>query len=104
MSKVNITAGICGFHTEINAESDDGQNVDLEIISECPNFQQLQKELTHADAYAECFGKVGEGQVYSLFRKYCPHAACPVPCGVIKAIEVSAGLALPSNAVIEIHK
>jgi hypothetical protein len=39
-------------------------------------------------------GKAGEGKVYELCRKYCKHAACPVPSGIIKAIEVSCGLAL----------
>ncbi len=104
MSQVNITAGVCGFRTTIKANSEDGQNVELEIISECPNYQQLQNELKQVDAFEECFSKVGNGSVYHAFRQYCPHAACPVPCGVIKAIEVSAGLALPQDAVIEVHK
>jgi hypothetical protein len=37
-------------------------------------------------------------------HKYCTHAACPVPVGIIKAIEVEAGLALPVDASIKVSK
>ena len=33
-----------------------------------------------------------------LARKYCPHTACPVAAGIIKAVEVESGLALPADA------
>ncbi len=102
MAQVKIHAGICGFCTTVDAMSDDSQHVKLLIDSECPNFSALKRELRQVDAYKECFGKVGEGLVYNTFRKYCPHGACPVPCGVIKAIEICCGLALPQNVVIEI--
>jgi len=87
---------------EGTAISDDGRHAQLLIDSECPNFSPLKIELKQADSYKECFRKIGEGLVYSSFREYCPHGACPVPCGVIKAIEVACGLALPRNVVIEI--
>lgn len=102
MATVNIHAGICGFRTIVKASSVDKQHVFLEIISDCPNLSELPKELTQVDAFVECFGKIGEGQVYTTFRKYCPHGACPVPCGVIKAIEISCEFALPKDVLIEI--
>jgi len=39
-----------------------------------------------------------------LATKHCPHTACPVPVGIIKAIEVEAGLALPADATIRLSK
>lgn len=36
--------------------------------------------------------------------KHCYHTACPVPVGIIKAIEIEAGLALPKDAAIELSK
>jgi hypothetical protein len=36
--------------------------------------------------------------------KYCSHAACPVPVGIIKAIEVEAHLALPADVTIKLSK
>jgi hypothetical protein len=40
--------------------------------------------------------------VWELATKYCPHAACPVPVGILKAVEVEAGLALAANVSIEV--
>jgi hypothetical protein len=36
--------------------------------------------------------------------KYCTHAACPVPVGIIKAVEVEMGMALPMDVIIKINK
>ncbi|MHB1443957.1 MAG: DUF6951 family protein [Candidatus Humimicrobiaceae bacterium] len=40
--------------------------------------------------------------MYETCRKYCKHAACPVPSGIIKAIEVACRLALPKDVCFEI--
>jgi hypothetical protein len=104
MAQVDIHAGICGFTTTVKATSEDKQHTLLEIISDCPNFDLLKKELTQADAFVECFGKIGEGQVYQAFRKCCPHGACPVPSGVIKSIEIACELALPKDVIMEISR
>lgn len=39
-----------------------------------------------------------------LAAKHLRHAACPVPAGIIKAVEVAAGLALPADATIKISE
>jgi hypothetical protein len=104
MAEANIRAGICGYTTKVTAKADEEQEVSLVITTECPNLKALEKELTQVNAYEECFEKIGEGTVYDTVRKYCRHAACPVPCGILKAIEVSAGLALPREVQIEITK
>ena len=36
--------------------------------------------------------------------QHCPHAACPVPVGIIKAIEVEAKLAVPADVSIKLFK
>jgi hypothetical protein len=104
MAQVSINAGICGYSTNVLAQSDEEKNVTLEIHTDCPNLKALETELTELNAYEECFEKIGEGLVYDAVRKTCRHAACPVPCGIMKAVEVAAGLALPRNVLIEISK
>jgi hypothetical protein len=39
-----------------------------------------------------------------MAAKHCKHASCPVPSGIIKAIEVASGLALPRDASIQVSK
>ena len=104
MAKAKINAGVCGFVTEVETESDDLQNVTIRIQTQCPSLKPLEKEPIEVDGFVECFGKVGEGEVFSQCRKYCKHAACPVPTGIIKAVEVACELALPKDADIEISK
>jgi hypothetical protein len=41
---------------------------------------------------------------YQLAAKYLTHSACPVPAGILKAVEVAAGLALPKDAAIKVSK
>lgn len=102
MIRVKADPGICGFKTEIGVCSDDLQNATIDFKTECPNLKPLERELTEADAYQECFAKVGCGAVYETVRKYCKHAACPIPAAVIKGVEAACGLALPKDARIEI--
>jgi hypothetical protein len=102
MVEVKINAGICGFVTTIRADSEDLQMAELEIVTDCPNLKRLEKELKEVDAFKECFAKVGDGEIYNMCRKYGKHAACPVPCAIIKAVEVSCQLALPKNISMEI--
>jgi hypothetical protein len=50
-------------------------------------------------------GYHGDGpEVLRAATKLCPHPACPVPVGILKAVEVSAGLALPKDASIRVIK
>jgi hypothetical protein len=39
-----------------------------------------------------------------MAAKHCKHAACPVPSGIIKAVEVASGLALPKDASIQVSQ
>ncbi|CAA7600783.1 Hypothetical protein DEACI_1436 [Acididesulfobacillus acetoxydans] len=101
MKVARVKAGICGFVTEIVASSQNGRQVDLVFRTQCPNLKPMEEELTQVDAYAECFAKVGDSPVYHLARKFCKHAACPVPSAIIKEIEIAAKLALPADVTFE---
>src|SRR6056297_1729126 len=100
MTKVRIDAGVCGFITEVTAESDDGQNVRLDFSSTCPHVMKAAESLKLVDAYVEIFAKPAQTQTYAELSAHLPHAACPVYAGVLKAIEAAAGLALPRPASI----
>lgn len=104
MKSVTINPGVCGFSTEVKASTEDGQTVRLEIISSCEHVKKLAELLgAEVDGYAVCFGKFGCGPVFDAAREACRHAACPVPTGIIKCIEVECGLALPQDVEIKFH-
>ncbi|OLN26152.1 DUF6951 family protein [Desulfosporosinus metallidurans] len=99
-----IHCGICGFTINVKAVSDSDQNVKLEINSDCPNYQKIAKELTELNAYKEVFNKLHMGRVYEVFAKYSPHPSCPGVSGILKTVEVAAGLALSQNVSMNITK
>jgi hypothetical protein len=104
MINVEVDAGVCGMKTIIKANSEDMRTAQVEIQSDCPDIQKAAEELKELDGMQEVFGKIGSTKVYEVLRKYCKHAACPVPSGIIKAVEAASGLALPKQAVITMEK
>lgn len=103
MATTEIHAGICGFTTVVHAEMD-GDDCVLTINSDCPDIQKLGAELARVDPMREISWRGRAPQVMETAPKHCSHAACPVPCGIIKAIEVAAGLALPADATITVRR
>ena len=99
-----IHAGVCGFSINVKAVSDEDNKVQLKITNDCPNYQKIAQELTEVDAFKEIFSKVHMGRVYEVFAQYSPHASCPGVSGILKTVEVAAGLALPQTATMSITK
>ncbi len=104
MAKAEICSGVCGFNTTVEAQKDGAGQVLLTIESECSAIERLSVELTEVDPLQE-FTHRGKGPLtLQLAARHCSHAACPVPVGIIKAIEVEAGLALPADVSIKLSK
>jgi len=98
---VEIFSGICGFSTTVEARMA-GRHCALSIVSGCENVKNLSAELTEVAPLREIMYR-GEGPLtFKLAAKHCPHPACPVPAGIIKAVEVAAGLALPADVTIKV--
>lgn len=101
--KAVVHAGVCGFTTTVIADSDDMQNVSFEIESNCENIQRLANDFPQVDGYSEIgagFDGVIHGAVRETLKGCC--SGCVVPCGIFKAMQVAAGLALPATATIDI--
>jgi hypothetical protein len=102
LSKAKITAGTCGFTAIVEAKME-GSRCAISIDSDCDAIRRLAEELTEVEPIHEISFRRGTmPRTLELGVKYCRHAACPVPVGIIKTIEVEAGLALPANVVIEL--
>ena len=105
MVKTKVEAGICGFVTEIEANSEDSQHVSFKINTDCEKIENLSEKLTSYDAYNEI--RYGfDGELYKVIReelKGCC-AGCAVPVGFFKSMQVAAMLALPKNISITITK
>ena len=104
MAQVTVHAGICGFTTKIKTVSADMQTVHIAFESECPHVIKAKEELPSVDAYQELFKKPHETVIYQVLSKHLPHVTCPLYSGFLKAVEVTAGMALPKDAAISIEK
>jgi hypothetical protein len=104
MVKGRINCGICGHTVEVNAIPEGRRKVKLDIKSSCGNYQKIAEELKEAEPFKELFQPLGQGEMFQLLAKNIPHPSCPGIAGILKTIEVAAGLALPQTAVIEVEK
>ena len=103
MATSEIYAGVCGFKTKVETRMD-GTQCSVTIESDCEAIQRLAQELREVDPFREISFR-GEGPLtLKLGTEYCTHTACPVPVGIIKAIEIEAGLALPADVTIRLSK
>ena len=103
MAKAEIQAGICGYKTTVETTMD-GDMCNVTITSDCAAIQRMAANMGPLDPYRE-FTFRGDGpETFDLASKYCSHAACPVPVGIVKAIEIEAGLALPQDVTITLSK
>jgi hypothetical protein len=103
VAKAEIFSGVCGFSTTVKTRMN-GAKCDISLESDCEAIQSLAEGLTEVNPWQEITFR-GEGPL-TLKRsaEHCYHPACPVPVGIIKAIEVEAGLALPKDATIKVSK
>ena len=104
MATAKIDAGICGHTTTVNAQLKEKYQVELEIQSDCKHIQKLAGHLKQVDAMNEISFRRGSPEILAKGAEFCTHASCPVPVGIIKAVEVAAGLALPKETKIEVEK
>lgn len=83
----------------VEVEKKDGKTYSLSITSDCPMVSKLGQEvpeLTMMDA----FKRFQDNPVYRQGAACLKHVACPVPSGVLKALEVEAGLNVPKDVTI----
>ncbi len=104
MAKSEIYAGACGFITRVQATKNGNRSIKLNIDSQCDAIQKLAAELSEVDPMQHITARRQVPPVLQAGLKYCTHAACPVPVGIIKALEVEAGLNLPVDVTIKVSQ
>jgi hypothetical protein len=104
MAKAVIEPGNCGYTCIVEAAHDPENlhRVTLKIQSNCKAIQRLAEALPEVDPYQEISFRGKVPQTLQVGAQFCSHAACPVPVGIIKTIEVAAGLALEGEVTIRI--
>lgn len=102
MTKVEVFSGICGFTTHIEVEDLTEYMASCKMEGECPNCSKVAAILAEEpiSVMDELFRK-GKSKVIAACQANLPHVSCPVPAGILKALEVGVKLALPADASIK---
>lgn len=103
MTKVVINPGACGMSAEVIVEKKEGKTFSLSIISACPMVTKLGEQLPEL-TLMDAFKGFRENPVYSKAGTCLKHVACPVPSGILKALEVEAGLNVEKDVSIVFDK
>ncbi len=104
MAVVIVRAGSCGFISRIEAKPLEGRRASLAIASDCPNVTALAGRLAELGLRDVLTRGWGQGPVFAAAAETLAHNACPVPAGLIKAVEVALGLNVPAAASIEFEE
>lgn len=97
--RVKVDPGICGFTCSINAYKDGKYSVRFEIQSDCGQIQDLARDLGKI-SMKDLFLPLSRNPIFLSAEKSQCHLACPIPCSLVKAAEVTLGLALPKKVMI----
>ncbi len=103
MAQAEIFSGACGFTTLVKATME-GSACKLSIESDCEAIRRLAGALTEVNPYREISFRRGTPQALAMGAQYCNHPACPVPVGIIKAVEIAAKLNLPRDVTIKLSE
>jgi hypothetical protein len=96
-----VEAGVCGMVSRITATmSEDMMSVNVTIESDCPMVRKLSP-IEGINPYSAVGTPFTESDIYVKAAGCVKHTACPVPCGIVKAIEAEAGLGLKRPVKIE---
>lgn len=98
---VTVHAGVCRRTTTIHAKSNDDMTVSVEIESDCPMVSK--SPVPAIVPWDEVGTPMNQTVTYKWASENLSHAACPVPCAIVKAVEVAGDLGLKKDVTIEIR-
>lgn len=99
MTRVHIDPGICGFPAIVEIKTVGKRQYSVKLTTECEKLTKLSDQIEILDL-KEAFKQAEDSKLYSAVADCLLHPACPVPMGIIKALEVEAGIALARDVVI----
>ncbi len=100
---VTVDAGVCKMKTRIHATQQEDMMVRIDIESDCHHILKMSWRIKPINPYTEIESKIFETDVYGWANEVLPHAACPVPCSIIKAVEVASNMGIKRDVSITIE-
>ncbi len=103
MTTVVVNSGACGFSVTITAKKGKDRTIEVTVETDCEMVRKMQADIAVLDRMAG-LGGFGNNPVHRSAAQHLKHAACPVPSGILKAIEIEAGMNVPRDVTILFRK
>lgn len=103
-TKAKVYAGACGFTTVVKVEKISRMIVKVKLITACQDVRKLNEDFSIVDCSSGVFGSTVDSYIYKAASARLKDSDCPVPCAIIKAIQVELGGAIPKDVVIKFRK
>ena len=100
---MKINPGACGLITTVEVRKKDARVFMLELRSDCEMIQKLGETLPEL-SMTDCFKRILDSIVYKQASACLKHVSCPVPSGILKTLEVEAGLAVAKDVSMKFLK
>lgn len=104
MAKAKVFAGACGFTTVVKVSKIAKMKVRVQVISACQDVRRMNDDLAEVDCSRGVFGSMVDSYIYRVASDKLKNSDCPVPCAIIKAIQVELGGAIPKDVTIKITR
>ena len=103
MTSVVIHSGACGYSISARVEKQVDGKITVVIETNCEMVQKMAPEIAMLDRFAPLMGFL-TNPVYQSAARHLKHPACPVPSGILKALEVESGMNVPKDVRILFEK
>ena len=103
MTTVIVNAGACGYSVTIKAKKNKNGTITLSLDTDCKMVTKMLEDIAVVDRLAALTG-FQNNPVYRSAAKHIKHVACSVPSGILKAIELEAGLNVQKDVGITFVK
>lgn len=99
MTTVIVNSGACGFTVTIRTGKNAGGKITVSLDTDCEMVKKMLEDIAVLDRFAPLSGFLSN-PVHRSASKHLRHIACIVPTGILKAVEVEAGLNVAKDASI----
>ncbi len=99
MTTVVVNAGACGYSVTITVEKKADGKTSVILDTDCEMVRKMNEDISVLERFAPLTGFMNN-PVYRSASKHLKHIACLVPSGILKALEVEAGLNIAKDASI----
>ncbi len=101
---LSVKPGICGFDCMIKAQESGKRIASIEIAeSDCTMIQKLSRNISEI-SMQDLFVPLTKNPIFIAAEQAGCHLACPVPVAIVKACEVTLGLAVKKDVSILFQK